>query len=89
LEKVDGDNVKFYLTKYVSKFADIDIYKLSDKKGELSTEERKAAICTLATIATNTRQFLMTRQIQKKRKKQSQCVLKKKLKVLKNSAKRK
>ena len=28
LEKVDGDNVKFYLTKYVSKFADIDIYKM-------------------------------------------------------------
>lgn len=69
LEKVDGDNVKFYLTKYVSKFADIDIYKLSDKKGELSTEERKAAICTLATIATNTRQFLMTRNIQKKTEK--------------------
>ena len=69
LEKVDGNNVKFYLTKYVSKFADIDIYKLSDKKGELSTEERKAAICTLATIATNTRQFLMTRTIQKKTEK--------------------
>lgn len=66
LEKVDGNNVKFYLTKYVSKFADIDIFKLSDKKGELSTEERKACICTLATIATNTRQFIMTRNTQRK-----------------------
>lgn len=70
LEKVDGNNVKFYLTKYVSKFADIDIFKLSDKKGELSTEERKACICTLATIATNTRQFIMTRNTQRKTNKE-------------------
>ncbi|MGN1315532.1 MAG: hypothetical protein ACI4VW_00510, partial [Acutalibacteraceae bacterium] len=61
LEVVKGDNLKYYLTKYVSKFSEEDIFKLSEKKEGLTTEERKAIFCLLGTIATHTRQFGFTK----------------------------
>lgn len=66
LECIKGENVKHYLTKYISKFDDFDIYKLSEKKGSFTKEERKALLCLIFTKLTNTRQFGISNNLKKK-----------------------
>lgn len=41
LEVAEGDNTKFYLTKYLTKYANNDVLSLADKKGKFTKSERK------------------------------------------------
>lgn len=41
LEVAEGDNTKFYLTKYLTKYANSDIVGLAEKKGKYTKSERK------------------------------------------------
>ena len=41
LEVAEGDNTKFYLTKYLTKYASNDVLSLADKKGKFTKSERK------------------------------------------------
>lgn len=52
-----GNRLKFYLTKYISKFGENAIFDLANKDGELTKSERKEVLCLLYTIVTQTRQF--------------------------------
>lgn len=41
LEVAEGDNTKFYLTKYLTKYANSDVLSLAEKKGKFTKSERK------------------------------------------------
>lgn len=41
LEVAEGDNTKFYLTKYLTKYANSDVLGLAEKKGKYTKSERK------------------------------------------------
>lgn len=41
LEVAEGDNTKFYLTKYLTKYANNDVLSLAEKKGKFTKSERK------------------------------------------------
>lgn len=41
LEVAEGDNTKFYLTKYLTKYANSDVLSLAEKKGRFTKSERK------------------------------------------------
>lgn len=51
LEIAKGDNTKWYLTKYLTKTTQENIFSLVNKKGRLSKSERKTAIGLLSSIA--------------------------------------
>lgn len=57
LHSVKGANLKYYLTKYVSKFETENLFALAEKKEPLTKAERKALMCMLCTIITRSRQF--------------------------------
>lgn len=57
LEKVSGKNLKYYLSKYVSKGTTQDFFKMGEKNYSFSDSDRKLALCTLATICTGSRQM--------------------------------
>lgn len=55
LQPIKGNNLKYYLTKYISKGEDDDVYRLG-KKGEFLTKaERKEALAFIMTTVTKTR----------------------------------
>lgn len=55
LQPIKGNNLKYYLTKYISKGEDDDIYRLGKKTEELTSAERKEAIAFIMTTVTKTR----------------------------------
>lgn len=61
LQKVIGNNLKYYMSKYISKFDTTDFFSLANKKEPLTEEELKALYCYMFTSATKTRQFMFCR----------------------------
>ncbi len=61
LRPIKGNNVKYYLTKYINKFSESNLFECSEEKHELTDEERKGCLCLLYTVVTHTRQFGMTK----------------------------
>lgn len=55
LQPIKGNNLKYYLTKYISKGEDDDVYRLGKKEEELTTAERKEALAFIMTTVTKTR----------------------------------
>lgn len=55
LQPIKGKNLKYYLTKYISKGEDDDVYRLGKKEEELTTAERKEALAFIMTTVTKTR----------------------------------
>lgn len=55
LQPIKGNNLKYYLTKYISKGEDDDVYRLGKKTEELTSAERKEAIAFIMTTVTKTR----------------------------------
>lgn len=55
LQPIKGNNLKYYLTKYISKGEDDDVYRLGKKEEELSSAERKEALAFIMTTVTKTR----------------------------------
>src|SRR5574344_605013 len=55
LQPIKGNNLKYYLTKYISKGEDDDVYRLGKKTEELTSAERKEAISFVMTTVTKTR----------------------------------
>ena len=51
LQIAKGDNTKWYLTKYLTKATQENIFSLADKNGRLSDAQRKAAVAFLASKA--------------------------------------
>ncbi len=51
LEIAKGDNTKWYLTKYLTKTTQENIFAIADKNGRLSKAQRKAAVGLLASKA--------------------------------------
>lgn len=61
LRPIKGNNVKYYLTKYINKFSENNLFECSEEKHELTDEERKGCLCLLYTVVTHTRQYGMTK----------------------------
>ena len=61
LRPIKGNNVKYYLTKYINKFSENNLFECCEEKHELTDEERKGCLCLLYTVATHTRQYGMTK----------------------------
>lgn len=55
LQPIKGNNLKYYLTKYISKGEEDDVYRLGKKTEELTESERKEALSFLMTTVTKTR----------------------------------
>lgn len=55
LQPIKGNNLKYYLTKYISKGEEDDVYRLGKKEEELTESERKEALSFLMTTVTKTR----------------------------------
>ena len=55
LQPIKGNNLKYYLTKYISKGEEDDVYRLGKKEEELTEPERKEALSFLMTTVTKTR----------------------------------
>lgn len=55
LQAIKGNNLKYYLTKYISKGEGDDIYRLGKKEEPLTAAERKEALSFLMTTITKTR----------------------------------
>lgn len=55
LQPIKGNNLKYYLTKYISKGEEDDVYRLGKKTDELTPAERKEALSFLMTTVTKTR----------------------------------
>lgn len=55
LQPIKGNNLKYYLTKYISKGEEDDVYRLGKKTEELTPAERKEALSFLMTTVTKTR----------------------------------
>lgn len=55
LQPIKGNNLKYYLTKYISKGEEDDVYRLGKKEEELTEPERKEALSFLMTTITKTR----------------------------------
>lgn len=55
LQPIKGNNLKYYLTKYISKGEEDDVYRLGKKAEELTESERKEALSFLMTTVTKTR----------------------------------
>lgn len=55
LQPIKGNNLKYYLTKYISKGEEDDVYRLGKKTEELTAAERKEALSFLMTTVTKTR----------------------------------
>lgn len=55
LQPIKGNNLKYYLTKYISKGEEDDVYRLGKKAEELTDAERKEALSFLMTTVTKTR----------------------------------
>lgn len=55
LQPIKGNNLKYYLTKYISKGEEDDVYRLGKKAEELTEAERKEALSFLMTTVTKTR----------------------------------
>lgn len=55
LQPIKGNNLKYYLTKYISKGEEDDVYRLGKKTEELTDAERKEALSFLMTTVTKTR----------------------------------
>lgn len=55
LQPIKGNNLKYYLTKYISKGEEEDVYRLGKKTEELTDAERKEALSFLMTTVTKTR----------------------------------
>ena len=55
LQPIKGNNLKYYLTKYISKGEEDDVYRLGKKTEELTDAERKEALSFLMTTITKTR----------------------------------
>lgn len=55
LQPIKGNNLKYYLTKYISKGEDDDVYRLGKKEEELTNAERKEALAFIMTTVTKTR----------------------------------
>lgn len=55
LQPIKGNNLKYYLTKYISKGEEDDVYRLGKKTEELTEAERKEALSFLMTTVTKTR----------------------------------
>lgn len=55
LQPIKGNNLKYYLTKYISKGEDDDVYRLGKKTEELTDAERKEALAFIMTTVTKTR----------------------------------
>lgn len=51
LEIAKGDNTKWYLTKYLTKTTQENIFAIADKNGRLSDAQRKAAVGLLSSCA--------------------------------------
>ncbi len=63
LERIEGENTRWYLSKYMSKSAKEDILSLASKKEPWTKEERKTVMCILATIACGIRQYSIARSL--------------------------
>ena len=55
LQPIKGNNLKYYLTKYISKGEEDDVYRLGKKTEELTDAEKKEALSFLMTTVTKTR----------------------------------
>lgn len=55
LQPIKGNDLKYYLTKYISKGEEDDVYRLGKKTEELTDAERKEALSFLMTTVTKTR----------------------------------
>lgn len=55
LQPIKGNNLKYYLTKYISKGEDDDVYRLGKKEELLTEAERKEALAFIMTTVTKTR----------------------------------
>ena len=55
LQPIKGNNLKYYLTKYISKGEDDDVYRLGKKEELLTKAERKEALAFIMTTVTKTR----------------------------------
>lgn len=55
LQPIKGNNLKYYLTKYISKGEGDDVYRLGKKEEELTNAERKEALAFIMTTITKTR----------------------------------
>lgn len=55
LQPIKGNNLKYYLTKYISKGEDDDVYRLGKKEDPLTKAERKEALAFIMTTVTKTR----------------------------------
>lgn len=55
LQPIKGNNLKYYLTKYISKGEEDDVYRLGKKTEELTDAKRKEALSFLMTTVTKTR----------------------------------
>ena len=68
LQAAKGKNLKWYLTKYIGKGVESDIFSLLDKKGEWKLSDVKQVQEYIYLKAFNRRKLLMTRKGCKKRK---------------------
>ena len=55
LQPIKGNNLKYYLTKYISKGEGDDVYRLGKKEEFLTKAERKEALAFIMTTVTKTR----------------------------------
>lgn len=68
LQSAKGKNLKWYLTKYIGKGVENDVFSLLDKKGEWKLSDVKQVQEYIYLKAFNRRKLLMTRKGCKKRK---------------------
>ena len=68
LQSAKGKNLKWYLTKYIGKGVENDVFSLLDKKGEWNLSDIKQVQEYIYLKAFNRRKLLMTRKGCKKRK---------------------
>lgn len=68
LQAAKGENLKWYLTKYIGKGVENDVFSLLDKKGEWKLSDVKQVQEYIYLKAFNRRKLLMTRKGCKKRK---------------------
>lgn len=68
LQSAKGKNLKWYLTKYIGKGVESDVFSLLDKKGEWKLSDVKQVQEYIYLKAFNRRKLLMTRKGCKKRK---------------------
>lgn len=68
LQSAKGKNLKWYLTKYIGKGVESDVFSLLDKKGEWKLSDIKQVQEYIYLKAFNRRKLLMTRKGCKKRK---------------------